>query len=222
MVNLERQALKLAIQRPALCGPVFDALAAGDFTVPVHGAVRELIAGCGGVAGARSAREWAERLIEAAPNDQAREFVTRLAVEPVEAPGKDGEPDARYAEAVLAQVEDLTVTRQISTLKSRLQRLSPVEHQDYNRIVRRPGGAGAAAQGPAGPGIRDILTGPLALARCGRCAAAGAAGVRRSAVTAGLTWSGAVIGSAGSAVTYRKVTKLTLPVTRAGSAHWSA
>jgi DNA primase len=55
-------------------------------------------------------------------------------VEPIEAPGKDGEPDARFAEAVLAQVEDLTVTRQISTLKSRLQRLSPVEHQDYNRI----------------------------------------------------------------------------------------
>jgi DNA primase len=134
VVNLERQALKLAIQRPALCGPVFDALAAGDFTVPVHGAVRDLITGCGGVAGARSAREWAERLIGAAPSDQAREFVTRLAVEPIEAPGKDGEPDARYAEAVLAQVEDLTVTRQISTLKSRLQRLSPVEHQDYNRI----------------------------------------------------------------------------------------
>ena len=134
VVNLERQALKLAIQRPALCGPVFDALAAGDFTVPAHGAVRDLITGCGGVAGARSAREWAERLIGAAPSDQAREFVTRLAVEPIEAPGKDGEPDARYAEAVLAQVEDLTVTRQISTLKSRLQRLSPVEHQDYNRI----------------------------------------------------------------------------------------
>jgi len=134
VVNLERQALKLAIQRPALCGPVFDALAAADFTIPVHGSVRELMASCGGVASARSAREWAERLIGAAPSDHAREFVTRLAVEPIEAPGKDGEPDARYAEAVLAQVEDLTVTREISTLKSRLQRLSPVEHQDYNRI----------------------------------------------------------------------------------------
>jgi DNA primase len=134
VVNLERQALKLAIQRPALCGPVFDALGTGDFTAPVHAAVQELIASCGGVATARSAREWAERLIGAAPSDQAREFVTRLAVEPIEAPRKDGEPDARYAEAVLAQVEDLTVTRQITTLKSRLQRLSPVESQDYNRI----------------------------------------------------------------------------------------
>ncbi len=133
VVNLERQALKLAVQRPALCGPVFDALPPEGFSVPVHGAVREIISGCGGVAGAKSARDWAARLIDAAPNDRAREFVTRLAVEPIETPRKDGEPDARFAEAVLAQVEDLAVSRQIAELKSRLQRLSPVDTKDYNR-----------------------------------------------------------------------------------------
>ncbi len=133
VVNLERQALKLAIQRPALCGPVFDALPPEAFSVPVHRAVREIISGCGGVAGAKSARDWAARLIEAAPNDRAREFLTRLAVEPIETPRKDGEPDARYAEAVLAQVEDLAVSRQIAEVKSRLQRLSPVDTKDYNR-----------------------------------------------------------------------------------------
>jgi DNA primase len=134
VVNLERQALKLAIQRPALCGPVFDTLVEDDFSVPVHGAVRELIAGCGGVAAAGTAREWAGRLIDAAPNDRAREFVTRLAVEPVETPRADGEADARYAEEVLARVEELAVSRQITTLKSRLQRLNPTDGQtDYNR-----------------------------------------------------------------------------------------
>jgi DNA primase len=134
VVNLERQALKLAIQRPALCGPVFDALVKDDFSVPVHAAVRELIAGCGGVAAAGTAREWAARVIDAAPNDRAREFVTRLAVEPVETPRADGEADARYAEEVLARVGELAVSRQISTLKSRLQRLSPTDSQsDYNR-----------------------------------------------------------------------------------------
>jgi DNA primase len=133
VVNLERQALKLAVQRPALCGPVFDALPPEGFSVPVHRAVREIISSCGGVAGAKSARDWAARLIDAAPNDRAREFVTRLAVEPIETPRKDGEPDARYAEAVLAQVEDLAVSRQIAELKSRLQRLSPVDTKDYNR-----------------------------------------------------------------------------------------
>ena len=134
VVNLERQALKLAIQRPALCGPVFDMLQKDDFSVPVHGSVRDLIAGCGGVAGAGTDREWAARLIDAAPNDRAREFVTRLAVEPVETPRADGEADARYAEEVLARIAELAVSRQISALKSRLQRLNPTDGQtDYNR-----------------------------------------------------------------------------------------
>jgi DNA primase len=135
VANLERQALKLAVQRPGLCGPAFDALDADDFTLPVHAAMRDLIAGCGGVAGAGAARQWAERLRAAAPSDAARAFVTRLAVEPVEAPGTDGEPDARYADGVLAQVEELAISRQIAQVKSRLQRMSPVDEQaEYNRM----------------------------------------------------------------------------------------
>jgi DNA primase len=52
----------------------------------------------------------------------------------VETPRADGEADARYAEEVLARVAELAVSRQISTLKSRLQRLNPTDGQsDYNR-----------------------------------------------------------------------------------------
>jgi DNA primase len=135
IVNVERQALKLAIQRPALCGPAFDELPSVVFTVPAHAAVCELIAANGGVVSARSAREWSERLRAAAPNDNARGFVTRLAVEPLEVPGSSGEPDSRFAEAVLARIEELAVSRDIATIKSRLQRLSPVAEQaDYNRM----------------------------------------------------------------------------------------
>ena len=134
VVNIERQALKLAVQRPALCGPGFDELSAEIFTAPAHSAVRDLIAACGGVSAVRSAREWAEQLRAAAPNDNARDFVTRLAVEPIEAPGLSAEPDARYAEAVLARVEELAVSREIAETKRRLQRLSPVTDQDYNRM----------------------------------------------------------------------------------------
>ena len=50
VVEVEREALKLAVQRPALCGPEFDALGADAFTAPVHGAVFTLIAACGGTA----------------------------------------------------------------------------------------------------------------------------------------------------------------------------
>jgi DNA primase len=134
VVNIERQALKLAIQRPALCGPAFDDMDASVFTVPAHAGVRGLIAACGGVAAVRSAREWADQLRTAAPSDSARDFVVRLAVEPLEAPGQAAEPDARYVEAVLARVEELAVSRQIAETKRRLQRLSPVTDPDYNRM----------------------------------------------------------------------------------------
>jgi DNA primase len=135
VMQVEREALKLAVQRPALCGPAFDAIEASAFTAAPHVAVCNLIAACGGARGAGSGREWAARLRDAAPDDRARAFVTQLAVEALRVPRADGEPDARYADAVLARVEELAVSRNIAVVKSRLQRLSPVDGQsDYNRI----------------------------------------------------------------------------------------
>jgi DNA primase len=135
VIQLEREALKLAVQRPALCGPAFDVLGAECFTAPVHASVFGLIAQCGGAGGASGGREWAERLRAGAPDDRARGFVTRLAVEPLRTPRSDGEADARYADAVLARVEELAVSREIAVIKSRLQRLSPVEETAaYNRM----------------------------------------------------------------------------------------
>jgi DNA primase len=135
VVSVERQALKLAVQRPALCGPAFDALAPAVFTVPAHAAVWQLITASGGVVSARAARDWSDLLRTAAPDDSVRSFVTRLAVEPLEVPGRSGEPDARFAESVLARVEELAVSRDIAAAKSRLQRLNPVSGQaEYNRL----------------------------------------------------------------------------------------
>jgi len=134
VIQVEREALKLAVQRPALCGPAFDVLGPAAFTAPPHAAVRELIDACGGARGAASAQEWVARLRDAAPDDQVRGFVTQLAVEALRVPRADGEPDSRYADAVLARVEELAVSRRIAEVKSRLQRLNPVEARaDYNR-----------------------------------------------------------------------------------------
>jgi DNA primase len=134
--QLEREALKLAVQHPALCGPAFDALGAECFTAPVHAAVFGLIAQCGGTgsAGTAGGREWAERLRGAAPDDRVEKFVTGLAVEPLRSPRADGDADARYVDAILARVEELAVSREIAVIKSRLQRLSPVQEPGYNRI----------------------------------------------------------------------------------------
>jgi DNA primase len=132
VVQVERQALQLAVQRPGLCGPEFDALGADAFTVPAHQAVFTLIAGCGGTAaGGGSARAWAARLRNEAPNERAQAFVTGLAVEPLVV---TGEPDAKYADVVLARVGELAVSREITSVKARLQRMNPVEEQArYNR-----------------------------------------------------------------------------------------
>jgi DNA primase len=132
VVRVEREALKLAVQRPALCGPEFDALGADAFTVPVHGAVFTLIADCGGTAAGGRPREWVARLRDAAPNERAQAFVTELAVEPLR---RHDEPDARYADIELARVGELAVSRAITAVKARLQRMNPLEEQaKYNRM----------------------------------------------------------------------------------------
>jgi DNA primase len=133
VVQLERQALQLAVQRPALAGPEFDALGAEAFIVPQHREVFTLIAACGGTAvGGGSARQWAALLREQAPDERAQAFVTGLAVEP---PAINWEPDAKYADALLARVGELAVSREITAVKARLQRMNPVEEQTrYNRV----------------------------------------------------------------------------------------
>jgi len=131
VVLVEREALKLAVQRPALCGPEFDALGTDAFTAPVHQSVFTLIAACGGTtSGGGSPRQWTAQLREEAPNERAQAFVTALAVEPLRR-----EPDEKYADALLAQVGQLAVSREINSVKARLQRMNPVEEQaGYNRM----------------------------------------------------------------------------------------
>jgi DNA primase len=132
VVQVEREALKLAVQRPGLCGPEFDALGAEAFTVPAHAAVFRLIAESGGTSMAGGGREWAARLRDEAPNDRARAFITLLAVESLKA---NGEPDVRYVDRVLARVGELAVSREIGAVKSKLQRMNPVQQQvPYNQL----------------------------------------------------------------------------------------
>jgi DNA primase len=135
VIQVEREVLKLAVQRPALCGPEFDALGDGAFTSARHTAVLALIAACGGAAATSGGRAWVEQLRERAPDDAVRSFVTELAVEALRVHRADGEADARYAAKVLARAEEFAVSRQITALKSRLQRMNPVEEQAaYNRM----------------------------------------------------------------------------------------
>ncbi len=123
-VAVERELVKLAVQLPVLVAPHFDALDPEVFTHPGLRAVRDVIAGSGGTSGAVRGEAWVGRLLEACPEDRVRSLLTRLAVE---APLSDTEPDARYAGAVLARVQELAVTRRLTQLKQRLQRIAPTD-----------------------------------------------------------------------------------------------
>jgi DNA primase len=129
-VQTEREVLKLAIQQPGLCGPEFDALGAGAFTGPGHARVFMLIAECGGTASAGRPRDWVARLRAAAPDGDTQTFIAELAVEPLKSPG---EADERYADSQLARVAELAVSREITAVKSRLQRINPLEDEVAHR-----------------------------------------------------------------------------------------
>ena len=48
----------------------------------------------------------------------------------VERPRTSGEPDERYVASQLARLRELGVSRQIKALRSRLQRVNPIEEPD--------------------------------------------------------------------------------------------
>ena len=128
---VEREALKLALQDPQLVGEGFDALPE-VFAAPGYRAVAAAIAGAGGARDASPGPDWVGRVREAAADDEVRGLVTELAVESLR---DGGAGDARYAAAQLARLEEIATMRRIGELKSRLQRLSPVEQLDrYNKM----------------------------------------------------------------------------------------
>ncbi|MER5610682.1 DNA primase [Streptomyces sp. NPDC002215] len=116
----ERELLKLALQKPALVSPAFDAYGADEFTAPPYAAVRQCIAEAGGSElGVPETREYLVQVLDAAPNDTVRNLVTELAVEVFH--GKT--IDETYAGMQLVQVRLRAVDRRINDVQGSLARL---------------------------------------------------------------------------------------------------
>ncbi|MEU9510075.1 DNA primase [Micromonospora sp. NPDC048170] len=124
---VEREALKLALQEPVLAGPMFDAVEASEYRHPVHAAVRAAVAAVGGAATATGGAVWIESVRDACEDLAARALVGELAVEPLRI---DGEPDPRYVSITMARLQWGSVTSRIKDLKSRIQRINPVNNKD--------------------------------------------------------------------------------------------
>jgi len=132
-LHLQREALKAALQVPAVAGPGYDELPEQAFTHPAFAAVQRAVAGAGGACAGLTGQAWLEAVL-AGCGPEERGLVTALAVEPLELPQKNPD-EARYVSSVVAGVRLGLVEAQVAAVKSRLQRTNPVTEADaYHRL----------------------------------------------------------------------------------------
>lgn len=121
----ERELLKLALQRPELVSPAFDAYGVDEFTAPPYAAVRLAIMDAGGAEyGTQDPQEYLIRVREAAPDDTVRAMVTELAVEAI----MRRTVDEVYAGEQLVTVRRRAVERRVRDVQGALARLG--QHAD--------------------------------------------------------------------------------------------
>ncbi|MGD1279480.1 DNA primase [Mycobacterium seoulense] len=123
----QREALKSALQYPALAGPVFDTLTVESFTHPGYAAVRGAIEAAGGTSSGVTGAQWIDAVRQRAGSDLTAGLVNELGVEGVRV---DDEKLPRYIAGVLARLQEVWMGRQIAEVKSKLQRMSPIEQGD--------------------------------------------------------------------------------------------
>ncbi|MFJ1603970.1 DNA primase [Streptomyces sp. NPDC088253] len=117
----ERELLKLALQRPELVSPAFDAYGIDEFTAAPYAAVRLAIMEAGGADyGTQDPQEYLVRVREAAPDDVVRSMVTELAVEAI----MRKTVDETYAGDQLVMVRRRAVERRIVDVQGALARAS--------------------------------------------------------------------------------------------------
>jgi DNA primase len=125
--QVEREALKLALQYPVLAGPMFDTLGAENYGDPVLQGIRKAIAAAGGTASATGGAGWIEAVRDACDDLGGKALVGEMSVEQLRI---DGEADPRYVQVTLARLQVGAVTARIRDLKSKVQRINPVAHKD--------------------------------------------------------------------------------------------
>lgn len=123
----QREVLKAVLQEPALTGPEYDALPEEAFTHPAYVAVHRAVVKAGGTAAGLAGPALIDAASPHAPQGTVRMLLSELAVEPLRA---KGEADVRYIGSMLAAVQENLVGRQIGEIKSKLQRLSPLDAPD--------------------------------------------------------------------------------------------
>ena len=121
-LEVEREALKLVLQRPDLMAVGYRQVVPDSFTHPAYLAVHTAVGAVGGPAAALDVggpSGFVEAVSQALPTGWLRSLVTELAVERLR---RRGEADVVYAGALLATLEDRQWAQQERGLRSDLRR----------------------------------------------------------------------------------------------------
>ena len=128
----QREALKSALQYPALAGPVFDTLTVESFTHPGYAAVRAAIDAAGGTSTGVTGAQWIDAVRQQTASALTAGLINELGVEAIQV---DDEKLPRYIAGVLARLQEVWMGRQIAEVKSKLQRMSPIDQgDDYHAL----------------------------------------------------------------------------------------
>ncbi|MFW0792763.1 DNA primase [Gordonia sp. CPCC 205515] len=128
----QREALKAALQYPAIAGTVFDSLPVQCFTEPTYATIRTAMTDLGGTVSGMGGAEWVDSVHNAVDDPVIGPLVTELAVESMPV---DENNIPRYITSVLARLQEVWVGSQIADIKSRLRRMAPGDDPDaYNAV----------------------------------------------------------------------------------------
>ncbi|MCU1566431.1 MAG: primase [Pseudarthrobacter sp.] len=134
VASMERQALEVALQEPALlAGGVWDRFAAARFATPAFQAVHDAMRATGPALTADPVR-WVEHVMHEVP-EPLRPLVSELAVVPL--PASTEEAVQKYCRDILARLFELQITRVKADKMGQLQRLDPAaDPETYQRLNR--------------------------------------------------------------------------------------
>jgi DNA primase len=139
--KVEREALKLLVQAPGLCGHHLQELRPEHFAMPQHRTAFELIREAFSAVPPGDGRDGlpAAALVsaahEGARGEQIGKLLAALAVEP---PETLGEVAADYVEHVFLRLEEFFLKREADDIRKRLERLNPLKSsQEYDELYEQ-------------------------------------------------------------------------------------
>jgi DNA primase len=131
-LHIQREVIKLALQEPAFAGPMYDSLPLEVFTHPAYAELHRAVLTAGGTSSGLAGADLVDAVVKCCVSGSVRSLVTELAVEGI--PAGQNVMD-RYAAGMLAALQRQLLSGQIADIKSRLQRLSPIEEPDEARAL---------------------------------------------------------------------------------------